>query len=636
MPARNGWSRSTRQILRIGCDGMPSSQADGSVVIDTTIDTAELKKGIDQANKTVDDFVKKTGSGFSTIDKDIDSTSQKAQKLKIEPTTEGIDEAVRQLDNLNARIEVQERQLENYQNEYARLSDQFGSTSDKALAMQKRILSAEAAIEKMTKASDQLAGDIRDAEEAMETGASSAGEYSGKLEDTKEASEKAGEGSKTLQTALGDLISKGIQKALSSLVDLIDKTKEFRGDMSKLEQNARDSGVSLGITDEAMRRLYAVTGETDSSMEALSNLMASGFNDNTMLDAVEALEGAVVRFPDTIKIESLADSLQETLATKEATGAFAEVLGRVGINVEDYNKKIGKMSEAAARNYTVSLLQKAGLADTAKEWENNNKEMVEANKAAYDLQKTQSDLLAVMEPLRAQVLQQLNKLLSDNKEAIVRIIDAAAKLASIVLGLVSVFASLPTPVQIIIASLITLVALFIKTYQAIDKVTSGTGTVKGALANAKRAFSGLNPTMLRTTAIILTVVAALTALAAIIAIIMGKSNELKSGMKSIGDAVGNIGTVKPIGYARGTLSARRGWALVGERGPEAVNFGGGEQVINATQTTAMRAIASPSGGSYQDNRQYIFKVDDIATYAAIERRMQSERQSKRMGYVGAY
>lgn len=33
------------------------------------------------------------------------------------------------------------------------------------------------------------------------------------------------------------------------------------------------------------------------------------------------------------------------------------------------------------------------------------------------------------------------------------------------------------------------------------------------------------------------------------------------------------------GYWRGTDSARRGWAWVGERGPELVNFGGGEQVV---------------------------------------------------------
>ena len=61
--------------------------------------------------------------------------------------------------------------------------------------------------------------------------------------------------------------------------------------------------------------LTALTGESDSSIEALSNLMSAGFSDTQIKSAVESLSGAVIKFPDTLKIESLADSLQETVAT---------------------------------------------------------------------------------------------------------------------------------------------------------------------------------------------------------------------------------------------------------------------------------------------------------------------------------
>lgn len=43
------------------------------------------------------------------------------------------------------------------------------------------------------------------------------------------------------------------------------------------------------------------------------------------------------------------------------------------------------------------------------------------------------------------------------------------------------------------------------------------------------------------------------------------------------------------GYASGTLSARRGKAWVGERGPEIVDFGGGERVYNAHDSARMQA-----------------------------------------------
>lgn len=45
------------------------------------------------------------------------------------------------------------------------------------------------------------------------------------------------------------------------------------------------------------------------------------------------------------------------------------------------------------------------------------------------------------------------------------------------------------------------------------------------------------------------------------------------------------------GYAVGTMNAARGLHLVGEQGPELVNFGGGEQVATAARTRALMAAA---------------------------------------------
>lgn len=50
------------------------------------------------------------------------------------------------------------------------------------------------------------------------------------------------------------------------------------------------------------------------------------------------------------------------------------------------------------------------------------------------------------------------------------------------------------------------------------------------------------------------------------------------------------------GYVVGTDYAERGLALVGERGPELVNFSGGEQVLTADKTNALLSRASGGGG----------------------------------------
>ena len=47
------------------------------------------------------------------------------------------------------------------------------------------------------------------------------------------------------------------------------------------------------------------------------------------------------------------------------------------------------------------------------------------------------------------------------------------------------------------------------------------------------------------------------------------------------------------GYAGGTDNAQRGWAYVGEDGPELMFFNGGEKVLNAAQTASLQANAAP-------------------------------------------
>jgi len=72
------------------------------------------------------------------------------------------------------------------------------------------------------------------------------------------------------------------------------------------------------------------------------------------------------------------------------------------------------------------------------------------------------------------------------------------------------------------------------------------------------------------------------------------------------------GNASVPGYAAGTRSAEEGFALVGENGPELVYFNGGEQVMTAEETAALRenlsleaAMFSPQFmtmlGSFQPN-----------------------------------
>ena len=80
--------------------------------------------------------------------------------------------------------------------------------------------------------------------------------------------------------------------------------------------------------------------------------------------------------------------------------------------------------------------------------------------------------------------------------------------------------------------------------------------------------------------------------------IKSKIPEVNSALAAITWANSNMDSFKPNGYAVGTSSAEPGLALVGENGPELVDFGGGERVYTAEDTADMLAGRGGSDDFY--------------------------------------
>lgn len=195
-----------------------------------------------------------------------------------------------------------------------------------------------------------------------------------------------------------------VDKIIDFGANLLQTTEELRGDLSLLDANARNAGIGLDVTREAMQKLNTVSGETDSSVEAVSNLLAAGIPENRMQEAVDGLANAVIMFPDTLKIESLADSIQETLATGTATGQFGELLDRLGIGAENFTKNMsGALTELERQNMVLDALNNGALKGVYEGWAQANPELVAGRDATFELQTALTNLGTVIAPIATQI-----------------------------------------------------------------------------------------------------------------------------------------------------------------------------------------------------------------------------------------
>lgn len=262
----------------------------------------------------------------------LQQTDGGGSSAQIKETTAEIERLSKVVDDADAEVQTLKQSLE----------DIDGPRIDQGQydALQRELIESERA--------------AKDAEKAFEDCASGLDKFNQKAGNV---SETAGKISNAFSP-----VTKTIGALGAAAVATVPATEELRSDLSKLDNNARMAGVGIDSAREAFKSFVVVSDETDSSVEAVSNLLQAGFTESNLQKAVENLSAAYLAFPDTMKIESLADSLQETLATGEATGQFAELLDRLGIGAENFSDGLANCTtEAQKQDYALSTLAHSGL-----------------------------------------------------------------------------------------------------------------------------------------------------------------------------------------------------------------------------------------------------------------------------------
>lgn len=173
---------------------------------------------------------------------------------------------------------------------------------------------------------------------------------------------------------------------VSGLDGFAEETREYRRQMAFLKQNAEMAGLDFQAIKDQFFEITSLTGEEDGAFEGLSNLIAAGFDMTEIITAIDELGGAVIRFPETMKFENLAESMQETIATREATGQYAELLGRLGVNVDDFNAAMAAAkTEEEAQQVALSYLANHGLKETKEGFEETNAALIQGQEATQKL-----------------------------------------------------------------------------------------------------------------------------------------------------------------------------------------------------------------------------------------------------------
>lgn len=386
------------------------------ITIEIGGDTTALSKALNDVNKDINGTKKELREVEKLLKLDPHNTELLAQKQKL---------LAKEVEATKTKLDALRRAQEKVQEQIGK-NDEAREQYDE---LTRAIISTEHALEELEQAAQEA-----------ENAASDIGVALSKISDGAKSISKTSDNiSKAFAPA-----TKAVAALATAAVATVPATEELRNELSRLDLNAQESGADAEDAREAWEAFTIQSGDTASAVEGVSNLLQAGFTKSNLQKTVEGLAGAAQRFPDTLKIESLSDSLQETLASGTATGQFGELLDRLGIGAENFSEQLASCStEAEKQNLVLQTLADAGLNETYQQWMNNNEAMVENKQANLDLQQSMAEVAEKLLPLVTMVTEKAAELiewfngLSDGAQTTIVVILSLVAAISPVAGAIS-------------------------------------------------------------------------------------------------------------------------------------------------------------------------------------------------------
>lgn len=378
---------------RIGIDGEKSFRDSLSAV------NAQLKNLGSEMKAVVSSF-----TGMEDSEESL-TAQGKVLERSIQASADKISLLTGQSERAKAKLDELARELDD-------ATRSFGANSTEAIRAQNAYNKQVRVVNNLESQINSATADMNKMKRQMDSLGKSADDLSDDLKDAGQEAKLAGSSFK--DAFAGGVIAGAIQSLVSSIVSLVESTKEYNKIMGTLDVSSQKAGYSAEQTKQTYTQLYGVLGDNQSAATATANLQALKLSQEQLIQMTDGAIGAWATYGDSIPIDGLAESINETVKAGTVTGSFADVLNWAGTSEDDFNKKLeATKTESERANLVLKELSDQGLMQAAEAWRVNNAELEAANHASADLQRTMGQIGTMLMPAVTSVKTMANTLLKD-------------------------------------------------------------------------------------------------------------------------------------------------------------------------------------------------------------------------------
>lgn len=331
-----------------------------------------------------------------------------------------------QYDQQKEKVQALARMLESAKSAYDENSDvvlryqkQLNSATVDLIKFDRELKSTDKYLEEAERSADGTASSIDKFGKAVKQSGDDVGKASGGVSQFQEALGSLGDAAKSgdingVVSALGALKGAlvggaaiaGAKALADGIINITESTKEYRTILGTLEVSSKQAGYTQEQTTEVYKKFQAVLGDTQKAATATANLQALGLSQENLNALMEQAIGAWATYGDSIPIDGLAESINETVQAGKVTGVFADALNWAGTSEDEFNERLAACATTAERaNLVMSQLASQGLQATGQAWVENNQDIVAANTAQEAMNASVAQLGEALQPASSFLLE---------------------------------------------------------------------------------------------------------------------------------------------------------------------------------------------------------------------------------------
>lgn len=198
----------------------------------------------------------------------------------------------------------------------------------------------------------------------------------------------------------------GAKALADGIINITESTKEYRTILGTLETSSKQAGYTQEQTTEIYKKFQAVLGDTQKAATATANLQALGLSQENLRIIMEQAIGAWATYGDSIPIDSLSESINETVQVGKVTGVFADALNWAGTSEDEFNERLAACVDTTERaNLVLQQLSEQGLQATGQAWVENNQDIIAANTAQEAMNESMAQLGEALQPAASFLLE---------------------------------------------------------------------------------------------------------------------------------------------------------------------------------------------------------------------------------------